>query len=362
MIDSEGFRAGIFDFYEKRKIDPFIFRGYSFKPGLLPTYWSTSYPVLAYSLIGILDEMDNRYKDDWAHFLKKGQDPETGLFHEPIDENNAPFGPVHSSSDILLHGATFITGALHALGHKPDHGFLILEKYKKSGAIASWIESLPWQNPWKTGNYTYDLGCLLGVDYGITGNIKNIDAIDEFFDWMDRNTDKDTGWWNPKGNAPLYSQQFGGYHTLMVYWMFGREVPDPEKMIRSTLKLQDSDGSYSGYGCCGDMDAVDTIVTLSRQYGICEREVKHSIERFYPYLMLMLDEDGGFISLNESIHADLGWKLHTGKKGKSDACSTYFRTFTLSLCDEILDLPWLDGVEWKHMDGFCHGIRPKNII
>ncbi|MFO7612866.1 MAG: hypothetical protein R6W99_10400, partial [Clostridia bacterium] len=223
-------------------------------------------------------------------------------------------------------------------------------------------DALPWKDPWKVGNWTYDMGCIMGSDHLITGDRSNLEAMDAFFDWHDARTDPETGWWNIERDSELFRQQFGGYHTLMVYWMYGREVPDPEKMIVSSLKLQCKNGSYGNMGCCGDMDVIDSVVTLSRQYGICTKEVRESVGKFYPYLMSLLDCDGGFIGSPGEEHIDLGWKLHKGEKGRSDACSTYFRTFTLSLVNEILELEWLDDVKWRHMDGFCHGRRPECLL
>lgn len=362
MIGSARLLNGINEFFSRRKIASGVFEGYSFTPDFPATYWASAYPALTYSLVGLLRETDDFYLNEWASFLKAGQNETTGLYNEPLNNNNFHENEIHSIQDIYWHGATFINGALHVLGHKPAHPFKCLEKYRSPGEMTRWIESLPWENPWKTGNRTYDMGCLMGTDKEITGNIDNLITMDEFFDWMDNNTDRETGWWNPVGTAPLFSQQFGGYHTLMVYWMFNREVPDPEKMIASTLRLQTDDGSYSGFGCCGDMDAVDTLVSLSRQYDICGGEVKKSIERFLPYLLNTWDQEGGFRGLENASHSDYGWTLHTGITGMADPCSTYFRTFTLALVNEILEIPQLDGVKWKHMDGYCHGRRPDKLL
>jgi hypothetical protein len=361
-MDSSTFLNQIKGFYELRKPEGAAEGAYSFTPGLEPTYWSSCYPALAYSLTGILKLIDSDLKTKWLEYLQKGQDPTSGFFKEPITKENSPKGPVHNPEDLLWHGATFIIGAMHVLGGKPIYPFKAVENLKESGNMTEWLESLDWENPWKAGNFTYDIGCIMGSDYEITGNGKNIEAMDEFFHWHDDNTDSETGWWNPSGKAPLYRQQFGGYHSLMVYWMFDREVPDPEKMILSSLSLQSDNGSFMNHGCCGDMDVIDTVVTLSRQYDICHNKVRASVEKFYPYLMSLWDPDGGFISLPDAIHIDLGWKLHEGRLGKADACSTYFRTFTLSLVDEIMELGWTDAIKWKHIDGFCHGRRPSCLL
>ncbi len=360
--DEKEFLEGIQHFFEKRRLKTAGFGRYSFAPGGVFTYWSSGYAALCLSLTGLLRDIDEKQRLQWIDYLQKGQDPETGFFKEPVDESNAPAGPIHHARDIYWHGATFAAGALHVLGAKPLHPFKCIDEFKNTGKMIEWIEKLPWHEPWKTGNWTYDMGCLMGNDYIVTNDTKNLNAMDAFFDWHDRNVDGETGWWNIKNNPDLYKSQFGGYHTLMVYWMFQREVPDPEKMIKSSLTLQSGNSSYQNMGCCGDMDVIDTVVTLSRQYGICEREVKQSVEKFYPFLMDMLDKDGGFIGKHDEKHIDLGWKNHEGEIGKADPCSTYFRTFTLSLVSEILEIGRLDNIEWKHMDGFCHGRRPDCLL
>ena len=361
-MDSAELLNGLKNFYNKRQCGEVSPGAYSFTPGLEPTYWASSYPALLYSLTGLLDSFSAEDKKQWLNYLRDGQDGDLGFFKEPINKENQPKGPTHQAEDLLWHGSTFIIGAMHVLGGKPRYPFYIVSEYKNPGKMEEWIEGLNWDNPWKAGNWTYDMGCIMGSDYEITGDKKNLSAMDEFFSWHDKNTDENTGWWNPNGESPLYMQQFGGYHSLMVYWMFGREVPDPEKMILSSLSLQSDNGSYMEHGCCGDMDVIDTVVTLSRQYDICHKEVKSSVELFYPYLMKLLDPEGGFIGLHDALHIDLGWKLHEGKIGRADPCSTYFRTYTLALINEILELEWLNEVNWKHMDGFCHGRRPDLLL
>ncbi len=361
-MDSAELLKGLQTFYSKRQCKDVSPGAYCFTPGLEPTYWASSYPALLFSLVGLLKLIDTDIKEQWLKYLQDGQNGETGFFMEPITEANQPVGPTHSAEDLLWHGSTFIIGAMHVLDGKPRHPFSLINEYKKPGDMEKWLVGLGWDNPWKAGNRTYDMGCIMGSDYEITGDRTNLRAMDEFFEWHDANTDGNTGWWNPNGDSPLYMQQFGGYHSLMVYWMFDREVPDPEKMIMSSLSLQSANGSYMEHGCCGDMDVIDTIVTLSRQYDICHREVKESVEKFYPYLMGLWDYDGGFIGLHDRLHIDLGWKLHEGEVGRPDACSTYFRTFTLALVNEILELDWLNEVNWKHMDGFCHGRRPDLLL
>ena len=361
-MESAAFLRGIRDFYAKREVKSEFFGAHSFTPGLQSTYWASSYPALIYSLSGQLENISQEKRNQWLNYLQNGQNSISGFFNEPINSENQPEGQVHKAEDILWHGVTFIIGAMHVLGGKPNYPFNAINKYKTESEMIKWLENLPWNDPWKVGNWTYDMGCIMGSDYEITGNRANINVMNKFFNWHDAHTDSETGWWNLKGNSPVFRQQFGGYHTLMVYWMFDREVPDPEKMILSSLRLQCDNGSYQNRGCCGDMDVIDTVVSLSRQYDICKTEVKNSVEKFYPYLMNLWEADGGFIGLAGANHIDLGWKLHAGKTNKADACSTYFRTFTLALVNEILELDWLNAVKWKHMNGFCHGRRPNKLL
>jgi len=361
-MNSRELKEGLKNFYIRREVNNSSFGPHCFTQGLQPTYWASSYPAMLYSLIGILDGIKDEDKKSWLSYLENGQNPKTGFFNEPITLVNQPGPGTHKAEDILWHGATFVIGAMHVLGGKPIHPFSIINEYKEPGKMEEWLEGLDWTNPWKAGNFTYDMGCIIGADYEVTGNTKNINTMNEYFHWHDNNTDIETGWWNPTGESPLFMQQFGGYHSLMVYWMFGREVPDPEKMIMSSLSLQSENGSYKEYGCCGDMDVIDTVVSLSRQYDICKKEVKASVEKFYPYLIKLWDKDGGFKGLPNELHIDLGWKLHEGKIGKADSCSTYFRTFTLSLVNEILELDWLLDIKWKHIDGFSHGRRPDKLL
>ncbi|MCK5758247.1 MAG: hypothetical protein KAH14_04065, partial [Clostridiales bacterium] len=168
-MKSRELKEGLKNFYKRREDINSSFGPHSFTPGLKPTYWASSYPAMLYSLIGILNEFSDEDKNSWLTYLQSGQNEITGFFNEPINSDNQPSGGTHKAEDILWHGATFIIGAMHVLGGKPIHPFSIINKYKKPGKMEEWLEGLDWTNPWKVGNWTYDMGCIIGSDYEITG-------------------------------------------------------------------------------------------------------------------------------------------------------------------------------------------------
>jgi hypothetical protein len=236
--------------------------------------------------------------------------------------------------------------------------------------MREFIQSLPWkQNPWVAGNWTYDIGCLLGHDYRVTGNPSNLDAMEVFFQWMEANQNRETGWWDIVGGHPIAPQQYGGYHTLMVYWMFGREVPNPELMIDSSLSIQDAEAGHFGGGCCPDMDCADAIVTLSRQYNTREAEARAAMERLLPWELSLWDrQTGGFLDWNQDGswiaggRNEFGWQQCQAPPGAPDPCSDSFRGFTLALIGEVVSGTGLETVPWRHHGSYGHCVRPKCFL
>lgn len=359
MINSNQYKHNLLSYFESLRNKEGSYGVYHYKAGLPDTLWSSAYVALTRSLIGNLDFISQQERTEWLSYLENSQNESTGLFEEPTMTKQSMTSAIHSENLLKWHGSTFVNGAIHVLGGSLKYPISSMNFLKGKGKMTAYLDSLPWENPWLAGNYTYDLGCLMGFDYKVTGDIRNLDAMEEFFKWHDMNQDAETGFWNPSGKGTLAQELYGGYHSLMVYWMFDREVNLPDRMVKSALKVYEQNGR--SVGCCQDMDIFDTAISLYRQYDVMDIEVRKAAKDILPYLLDNINPDGGSCNDRMNPFSDMGWKNHMVDTGESALTSTYFNTFTLSVMEEILELG-LQDTGFKHMDTYCHGIRPKCLL
>lgn len=364
MKQTDFLRDGIIRHCESLQIPGETVGHYRFAPRCKLTFWASAFVALSRFLFDDLDRLTGEERQGWIDYLRDGQDEATGLWIDPVFLSSERTSEKHSDQLLHWHSSTFILTALDILGGKPKYPIAAIHHLLTPQSMQRAIEQLPWKlTPWIVGNWTYDIGSLVGFDYKTTKNPANLEAMNAFFRWHEDHQLASTGWWDLTGTAPVTDQQYGGYHTLMVYWMYDREVPRPEAMIDSSLSIQDSAGHFGG-GCCHDMDVIDAVVTLSRQYGIREDAVCSSMEKALAWILKLQHRDGGFRDHLGGARSEFGWKQCTSDPQGADPCSDYFRGFSLALINEVLPhLGWQgNSWQWRHHGSFGHGTRPKSLL
>lgn len=327
------------------------------------TLWASAFAALTLNLIGELEKMPENEKSLWIKYIQGFQDEKTGFFLDPKFKNKDKNSLVHSDELLFAHSSTFAMGALVLLGGRPLYPISWVHEFRTPVKMKKWIEERPWEvSPWLVGNWSYDMGCAMGMDYLVTKDDRNIEAMNAYFDWYDEHQLKETGWWDFNGRTPVRRQQYGGYHTLMVYSMFGRPIPRAEKMIESSLSLQSKDGLFAekrGGGCCEDMDVIDTLVTLGLVTNYKQKEIKQALSKALPVILSKQNSDGGFYDNLRVGRAEFGWKLCSARVGVSDLCSTLFQCFNVALIGEFLNDKMIMDAKWTHHQTYCHCLKKR---
>ena len=327
------------------------------------TLWSSAFAALILSFIGQLKKMSKKEKSSWIKYLQSFQDEKTGFFLDPKFKDKDKNSLIHSNELLSAHSSTFTMGALVLLGGKPLCPINWVHEFRDPTSMKKWIETRPWEiNPWVVGNWSYDMGCAMGMDYLVTKDDRNLEAMNAYFEWYDKHQLKETGWWDLSGKAPVSEQQYGGYHTLMVYRMFDRPVLMAERMIESSLSLQSKDGMFvmgGGGGCCEDMDVIDTLVSLGQATNYKQEEIKEALLKTLPAILSKQNSDGGFYDNLREPRAEFGWKLCSAGLGVSDLCSTLFQCFCIALIGEFLNDKKIMDTKWHHHETYCHCVKKK---
>ena len=203
------------------------------------------------------------------------------------------------------------------------------------GKMETWLDTLPWHDPWSCGNLTMDTAWALAAAWKLHGDDRAREALDVWFEWHDREADPRTGFWDPLVVGSLHRAMAGGMHQFGIYFLMGREVPYPEAALRATLSLQNGFGLFAAEGAShhsSDVDGVFVIANLYNRYGLLEDAVKPALERALDATLRLFHPDGGGIN-------------RYGVDAEPDAWATWVRTACVGWCSRILGVeafagPW----------------------
>lgn len=365
MKSGKQIQQGIVNFCKSMATDKVGYYKYSTETP--PTMLGSAFAGLGLALCGELKNLDETTKKQWVEYLQSCQDEKTGLFVSPEFRSEDRISEKHTDELMHAHASTFVMVLLHYLGALPKHPISWIHQYRQKQAMREWIESLGWeQNAWVTGNWTYDMGCAMGVDHLITGDGACLAQADHYFNWFDEHQRDDTGWWDlKKGGSALHEQQFGGYHTLMVYWMFDRPIAKADRIIDSSLKLQTADGMFDpdgGGGCCQDMDCIDPLVQMGLATDYRRDDIAKALEKALAAILAKQVSDGGFYDAMTWVRSEFGWQLCKASPGNPDACSNWFYPFSVALAGEFLGDSQIMDTTWHHHKSFGHCVKRPPVI
>ena len=168
MTSGKKIQQGIINFCNSMATDQ-VGR-YKYSTECPPTMLGSAFAGLALALCGQLEGIDEQTRAKWVEYIQSCQDEKTGLFVSPEFRSEDRISEKHSDALMHAHASTFAMALLQYLGALPKHPISWIHPYREKQAMRKWIESLGWeQNAWVVGNWTYDMGCAIGVDRLITG-------------------------------------------------------------------------------------------------------------------------------------------------------------------------------------------------
>lgn len=279
-----------------KKIKDYIYESYDYKSlsfnfspsNNIKNLYTTCFGIMCLDLIGELKSFPDAKK--LISKIQSYQDEETGYF---VDRTLLMGNRKFNDEYIYLQATDFAQIALSCFNETPSHPYHFLEKYKNRKYLTSWLENLNWDNPWLISNKI--MFVLNSFIY--ENEVKNKEYITHILDWLDNNQNQETGYWDINNNTSYFRQMAGAYHYLFFYTYFDRQINFLEKIIDSTLKIQNKDGLFSysgGGGSCDDLDAIDILCRASFSTNYRKDDIKKALYKSYLYLRENQNRDGGF--------------------------------------------------------------------
>jgi len=263
---------------------------FSYSPtNRISNLYSTCFGVMCLDLINELDHFQDTEKV--VKYIRSYQDRKTGYF---IDKSTVPEdNATHNQEYIYLQLTDFAQLALSALNKKAQYKYSFLNEYKNIHNLEKWFYGLNWTNPWLVSNLImFVLNCLIYED-----EYENKKYVDCIIHLLNETQNPKTGYWDLGNKVTLHNQMAGAYHFIFFYTYLDIEPNYVEKIVDSTVAIQNHDGLFNyegGGGSCDDLDAIDLLcrATFYSDYNISQ--IKKSLQVAYKSLLSNQNEDGGF--------------------------------------------------------------------
>jgi len=328
-----------------------------------PSLYSSVLACLTFSLFNELDNLSYEEKLAWRDYLDSYQNPEDGLFYDPLIKYN--YDPERDWIG-ARHLAGHIVTAYCALGFTPKYSFSCVEKYYDENYMLAWLNSINWNSPFPNSddidNKIMNIGVLLQYSRDYLGQNKASKAIELLIDFLAEKVNPATGFW---GNYNLNNKkdisrmvQFG-YHLYSLFF-YDNRIPNQRDMImKHVLNTQNAFGGYSAFmnsSACEDIDSVDILCRLSPMDAHLNDDIKKSLLKTLPNIFANQNLDGGFVFRRDT---PLNWYDSNlqAENNESSIFATWFRSLSvyyvikrLNLCDNELtyELPNCPGYQfWK---------------
>lgn len=340
--------------------------------GSIPTVLATTFNVLAQETLGTLSQWTQEQCRNVVEAICSQQDPSSGLF---TPSNLAPSDIIYPGSCdleyIQLQNSYFCVSALDALGAEPLHSLSFVHPFLKEDYALGWIDGGPWHDPWNHSNrIMFVLRFLIHLHEKEHAN-DSLNVFDAILSRLDEKQSPDTGLWHGLHATGNREGVYAAYHFFPFYAWRGRQIAHADRILDTSLALQNADGLFGferGGGACEDLDTIDVLALLSRKTDYRISEIKAVLRRTLTALLKLQKDDGGFpnhlnnpIKLNTLLTKSTlkrvaedsvrwlerarmmrripslkyrpyyysGWKAVEGIRGESDAWGTWFRLLAI---------------------------------
>jgi len=257
------------------------------------------------SIKNFLEIHENESNEIWIKKIQSYQDPKTGWFKDSY--LNYKFrSPLTGQWE---HATAFAISALKLLEATPKYELEITKSLDTKEKVESWLKKVPeWGFFFWPGSHR---GGGIGAIYATLGEkyYPNEYFFDWYFDWLDKNADPEVGFWRlgwiHKFINRLTKHELGGsIHYYWIYEFMNRPIPYPEKVIDSTLQLQNNLGLWdNNVSYCIDLDAIFSLLRCQNQLnGYRNKDIENAVIKYLDYTIPSLNDNDFLFKYYSSTH------------------------------------------------------------
>ncbi len=333
-------------YLESLRVGDYAYKFAQSAPGV--TLYASSYACMLMGMYGELETATASYKEGWLDYLDTFQDSADGLFRDPAlacpaYEGTAAWGDGwgarHLTSQLIISYAR--------LGRPPRHPFTFLEPYYNISHLENWLGHFDFTaNVWSQSNYIMNVYTLLQYARDHMGEQRAAASIASIAQWLLASQRHDTGMWHEysiSGYPEIGDAIRGAYHFYPLFAYERQTIPQPDAIIDSVLRSQNSWGGFNPDECpsgaCEDIDAIDPLIRAAKQSGHRHAEVMLALERAMIWILSCQNRGGGYESIPEHATHYGDHPYTTSLSGEANLFATWFRTLCLAYVVEHLGIP-----------------------
>ncbi|MBD3229242.1 MAG: hypothetical protein GF329_13750 [Candidatus Lokiarchaeota archaeon] len=209
------------------------------------------------------------------------------------------------------HSTAFAASALKLLGGKPKHKLKFLDKLNTREKVEKWLKGIEWGLLFWSGSHR---GGGVAAYILTTGEIPNKRFFRWYFNWLDQEADPKVGFWRRSWLHRIFKNRLtrnelgGSIHFYWIYQFMDHPIPYPEKVIDSTLKLQNELGLWGkNVSYCVDLDAIYCLTRCSRQINnYREKDIYQAILKYLDYTVPSLNNKEFLFNKYKNTHKITG--------------------------------------------------------
>lgn len=347
-LDFFRLKSEILKYVSVQEVAPFAYKYSSSRTS--PCLYGSIYAVMIKGLFGELDCHSDSYKKEWAEYLNSFQNPEDGLYYDPVlvgdtydhkGDWNEGWGKHHLMGHIII--------ALARLGYTPKYPLKYLDSYYDVGHLTKWMNGFDFSNEvWSTSNYFMNLYTVLEYARDYMGESRAQRSIEIMIRWLLEKQNNDTGMWHDGEISRLdrlgkLNVVRAAYHFYPLFVYEEISIPYAEKIIETILPLQNSWGGWTvefgNSGACEDIDAIEPMIRCAYACPEKRPEIEMAIRKSMVWQLACRNCDGGFSFYLRAQQEYGGHPATTSLRDESSMFATWFRTLCLAYEMKFLEIP-----------------------
>ncbi|TFF85898.1 MAG: hypothetical protein EU551_03070 [Promethearchaeota archaeon] len=223
--------------------------------------------------------------EDWIRIIQNYQNPK-GWFKQGLWN--------YDNFHFREHSTAFATSALKLLGGKPKYELKFLKNLNSRKKVEKWLKGIEWGLLFWPGSHK---GGGIAAYIITTGEIPDENFFEWYFEWLDKEADPEVGFWRRSWLHKIFKNRLtknelgGSIHFYWIYEFENHPIPFPEKVIDSTLLLQNDLGLWGkNVSYCVDLDAIFCLTRCIKQLGgYRDEDILQAIIKYLDYTVPSLN-------------------------------------------------------------------------
>ncbi len=254
------------------------------------TLFCSCFALFILDLLKETEKFTHKQKQDWISYIQNFQSEEYGYFE--------PERYYHKDKERNCFQLTcFCLSALTILGTKPVFPLRFIDQWKTPNDVRAYLTDRGCHNGIPgSGNKAMFQAIFLTYEYERARENHLLDKMNAWFEFHNETQNRNGFWGADLRSHYLHGLQ-NGFHQLVIYFYWKRDVPRLNRIVDIALMTQDRQGFFApipGGEACHDYDAVHILAMSRRITDYRSSEIEACMRSSLDAILSTHNSDGGF--------------------------------------------------------------------